>query len=256
MPPGSADDAGGSEERPVDPAIDARVASAVADFLRPLAVECIECGAPIELSDRAKLYCSPACRQIVKLVRYARAALADGRAVADPKVEDAWRMRLAHILSGGYHETERRVPAATRELVFARDGHRCVICGSPATEIDHIAGDANTPDNLRSTCGTCNFRMAEEQFVPVRGAEAERGNLILERMFAAAPVHRRDDPEGGRSEAMAVMAHRRQILAEHIAAVAFAERLQHDEHFRAKVLAGAISWQPSRASRRLGERGT
>ncbi len=80
----------------------------VDDLMRPVVVECVECGAPIELTGRAKLYCSPACRQTVKLIRYARATIADGRWLADPRIEDAWRRRLAHILAGGYHETQRR----------------------------------------------------------------------------------------------------------------------------------------------------
>jgi hypothetical protein len=240
----------------MDPALDARVAAAVDDLLRPVVVECVECGAPIDLSGRARLYCSPACRQTLKLVRYARATLADGRAQADPKIEDAWRMRLAHILAGGYHEAERRVPAAMRERVFERDDHKCVICGDPATEIDHIAGDANAMDNLRSTCGTCNFKMAEEQFVPVTGAAAARGTEILKRMLAPEPTHPRDDPQAGPGQAVTELANRRRLLAEHVAAVAFAERLRRDDRFREKVLTGAISWEPSRPSGRRGKAGS
>ena len=234
----------------MDAASDDRVSAAVDEFLRPIVVECIECGAAIELSSRARLYCSPACRQTLKLVRYARATIADGRAGSDPRIEDAWRMRLAHILAGGYHETERRVPAGIREQVLERDGHRCVLCGDPATEIDHIAGDANTVDNLRSTCGDCNFGLAEAQFAPATGAEAERGRRILERMLAPEPLNPRDDPAAGQAAADAVMSDRRGRVAERAAAVAFAERLRRDERFCAKVLAGPISWQPNRKGQR------
>lgn len=40
-----------------------------------------------------------------------------------------------------------------RRRILQRDNHRCVICGEPATEVDHvIAGDDHAPVNLRSLC--------------------------------------------------------------------------------------------------------
>ncbi len=216
------------------------VAKATADLLRSVVVDCVECGAPIVLSDRAKLYCSPACRQTLKLVRYVRGAIADGRWENDPTIADAAQMRLAQILGGGYHETERRVSAKIREQVFERDRHQCVICSDPATEIDHIAGDANTMENLRSTCGTCNFRMAQEHLEPVPPETCAIAGSILRRIFAAAPVFPRDDHQDGSVHAAEVLADRRRCLAEHVATVRFMERLKRDHRFRAKVIAGPI----------------
>lgn len=42
---------------------------------------------------------------------------------------------------------------AIRRAVLERDGYRCVLCGSVATEVDHIQrGDDHDPHNLRSLC--------------------------------------------------------------------------------------------------------
>lgn len=72
-------------------------------------------------------------------MHYARRAAADGR-IDQSDVAAALEMRLAHIAVGGYPETARRIPDKVRAEVFARDGGRCVLCGAPATEIDHIEG--------------------------------------------------------------------------------------------------------------------
>jgi 5-methylcytosine-specific restriction endonuclease McrA len=49
-----------------------------------------------------------------------------------------------------------------REGVLARDGHRCVVCGAPASEVDHIvpvnAGGTDAPANLRAVCCDHNPR--------------------------------------------------------------------------------------------------
>ena len=46
------------------------------------------------------------------------------------------------------------------ELVDLRDGHRCVICGSPYVQHHHIifrsAGGCDTPDNLVCLCSGCH----------------------------------------------------------------------------------------------------
>jgi HNH endonuclease len=48
----------------------------------------------------------------------------------------------------------------TRELILARDGHKCTVCGAEATEVDHIDGDwrNNDPRNLRAVCFEHNPR--------------------------------------------------------------------------------------------------
>ncbi len=53
----------------------------------------------------------------------------------------------------------------TRKAVFARDGGRCVYCGSPATSLDHVVprsrGGVHTWDNVVSACGRCNHVKAD-----------------------------------------------------------------------------------------------
>lgn len=57
----------------------------------------------------------------------------------------------------------RSIPANIRALVFARNGLRCVTCGSPDNlTIDHITpvvdGGGDNQDNLQTLCRTCNSR--------------------------------------------------------------------------------------------------
>lgn len=158
----------------------------------PQVVACVECGAPITLEARARLYCLDLCSQVLKFVHYARRAAADGR-IDEPDVAAALEMRLAHIAVGGYPETARRIPDKVRAEVFARDDGRCVLCGAPATEIDHIDGDSNDPSNLRSACGDCNLGLAQAKLVPATGDESRVIAALLERALSPEPLHSRDD---------------------------------------------------------------
>lgn len=73
-----------------------------------------------------------------------------------------------------------------RRYVLTRDGHRCRVCGVPATEVDHIwprrLGGSDEPDNLRAICRSCNLR---------KGGNPIDGMLPL---FTRAAV----DPRAGR----------------------------------------------------------
>lgn len=51
-----------------------------------------------------------------------------------------------------------------RERALRRDHRTCVMCGAPATDVDHI--DPKGPDtlgNLRSLCRTCHMRRTAYQ---------------------------------------------------------------------------------------------
>jgi 5-methylcytosine-specific restriction endonuclease McrA len=52
--------------------------------------------------------------------------------------------------------------AKIRKQILERDGHRCVVCGEPAVEVDHIKprihGGGSDPSNLRSVCEQHNPR--------------------------------------------------------------------------------------------------
>ena len=53
----------------------------------------------------------------------------------------------------------------TRRAVFARDGGRCVYCGSTATSLDHVVprsrGGRHEWNNVVSACGRCNHVKAD-----------------------------------------------------------------------------------------------
>ena len=58
--------------------------------------------------------------------------------------------------------------ALNRRAVFARDGHRCQYCGSPAENLDHIVprskGGSHTWENVVAACRPCNTRK-EDRFL-------------------------------------------------------------------------------------------
>jgi len=59
-----------------------------------------------------------------------------------------------HTLRNGSSRSWRRI----RAQILALDGHRCRICGEPASEVDHIRpladGGTDHPSNLRGLCAT------------------------------------------------------------------------------------------------------
>jgi hypothetical protein len=193
-----------------------KIAQALDDLASPQVVSCVECGAAIVLTTRAKLYCSDVCHQTLKLIHYGRAVVADGRIKRDPTIAEAIQMRIAQILGGGYHEGLRRVPPALRAEIFERDGGMCVLCGAPATQIDHIAGDANAPQNLRAACGGCNLGLAQAHLVPAPPKKAAVAEQLVERIFAPAPLFPCDDEATWPATYSRLMAERRARLRAHV----------------------------------------
>ena len=201
---------------------EALLAKAIGSLASPQVVHCIECGAPIVLKGRAKRYCSRVCRQKLKLVHYGRGAVAEGRYEQDPTIEDAIQMRMAQALGGGYHEVERRVPPALRAQILERDGGKCVRCGAPATQIVHIAGDANTYENLRAVCGPCYLGMAQERLIPAPPEDVDVVIQFLDRIFDTAPRFPRDDITSWPATYARLVDERRGLLRAHLAAAKLA----------------------------------
>src|SRR5436309_2531607 len=85
---------------------------------------CCNCDQPINERIRPFLFCSVACKQEAKLVRYCRRAWKEDR-FSDPAVGEVFQIRLAFIVSGGYPERERRISSSMRSMVFARDDGKC-----------------------------------------------------------------------------------------------------------------------------------
>lgn len=137
------------------------------------------------------LFCSEVCKQTAKTIRYARARKSDGT-YREPDIVEAIKIKIGSVLGGGYPESKRRLSPVVRATVFERDGGTCVLCGKPATEIDHTkpaAGtDTNDLANLRSLCRQCHVEKTLASSRPVRpGDEEERLLEILLRIESPEP---------------------------------------------------------------------
>ena len=121
--------------------------------VHPHPLECPNCG---EKTDEKRLFCSEVCSQEAGFIRYVRRALQDGRLYDLAVLRVVIGTKLLMIRSGGYPTRERTVPALLRGEILQRDSYCCKLCGKEGNEIDHIAGSANTLENLRVLCKACN----------------------------------------------------------------------------------------------------
>lgn len=150
---------------------DRLIPSATASFE---ADHCANCFRPLP-DDVEGLFCDSWCNEIADNVRYWRRVHRDGRATA-PDVQQAIRTRVAFMLAGGYDSLGRRLTASTRSLVKARDDGKCVQCGKPGTEIDHIAGSSSDLANLQLLCKDCHRAKTRRNMVLAGAGE----QLIVE----------------------------------------------------------------------------
>lgn len=159
---------------------------------------CLNCHA--ERPD-GKLFCSDSCKVAAKFVRYYRACQADGR-IKRPDVQEALDIRLAHILGGGYDERSRRLAISERTAIFARDKSLCQICGQPGTQIDHISGSSNDPQNLQVICDPCHRQKTKSGFLPINATthpgEWARLNQLMARIHVDTPLLICDRPDWDR----------------------------------------------------------
>lgn len=114
---------------------------------------CANCDAAFAPRQQATAFCGLSCKSEAEAVRYGRAV--QSRYGSDPPEDIAYalKMKIAHALGGGYRATARRLSPARRVEVVARDAGRCVLCGKPGEEIDHIDGDSDELNNLRYRTG-------------------------------------------------------------------------------------------------------
>lgn len=131
--------------------------------LSSLPFSCLNCDTSIS---EAKLFCSDLCKDEAKFVRYFRACLKDGR-YDQPDVQEALRIRLAHILGGGYSERTRRLPQNIRDAVIKRDKGICQKCGGTGNQIDHIKGSSSDLANLQLLCSQCHNEKTTAEFVAI-----------------------------------------------------------------------------------------
>lgn len=155
---------------------------------------CVNCDVDLDPSaSRQLLYCSEWCRQFAKDVRYFRRVARAGR-TSEPDVQSALRMRLAHLMAGGYPAAARCVPASVRAEVLSANGGMCAGCGSvPATEVDHISGSSGERANLQGLCAQCNRMKAEARFVPLRPERESIRAEFIQRVEAPIPLRACDD---------------------------------------------------------------
>lgn len=172
---------------------------------------CANCSQSLP-NDQAGLFCSQACRQEARLVRYWRAVTRDGRIERDD-VADAIHTRVAFVLGGGYHQDERRLPASIHQQVRERDSHLCVSCGNPGEEVDHIDGDSPDLSNLQLLCKECHHAKTAQRFRPASPEEAAAINVMyLTRVEPDLPIRLCDDEQHWRDLWRGLKNDRRQRL--------------------------------------------
>ena len=74
---------------------------------------------------------------------------------------DRTHRKAVHLWTEARPANRTYIPAYTKKLVFIRDNHRCVKCGSTKNlEIHHIIplawGGSNRLENLQLLCQRCN----------------------------------------------------------------------------------------------------
>jgi 5-methylcytosine-specific restriction endonuclease McrA len=158
------------------------------------------------------LFCSELCSQTASTIRYWRRVVRDGR-IDQPDVREAVRTRVAHLLAGGYHEAARRLSPAVRARVWERDGGRCVRCGQPGAEIDHIADDSPDLGNLQLLCADCHRAKTAARMRPASQEQAAAvAALYAERVRPDVPALLCDDEQRWQQDWAALKKARRRRL--------------------------------------------
>jgi hypothetical protein len=158
------------------------------------------------------LFCTELCSQTASTIRYWRRVVRDDR-IDQPDVLDAIRTRVAHLLAGGYQEAARRLSTTVRAQVWERDGGRCVSCGQPGAEIDHVAGDSPDLGNLQLLCASCHRAKTAARMRPAdKDQAAVAAAWYKERVLPDAPALLCDDEQHWPREWAALKKARRQRL--------------------------------------------
>jgi 5-methylcytosine-specific restriction endonuclease McrA len=142
------------------------------------------------------LFCGEFCTQVASFVRYARRVVRDPVRSADPDVKEAIRTRMAILIGGGYPERARRLTKEQRAAIIDRDDGKCVRCGEPADEIDHIAGSSCEPSNLQLLCDRCHNAKTQQAFIPATPQQSSWAKELWDtRIFVDQPVRLCDDDQ-------------------------------------------------------------
>jgi hypothetical protein len=158
-----------------------------------------------------RLFCSEICRQRADTVRYGRRIYRDGR-IKDALVADAFRTKMAFAVTEiGYAEAGRELDSETRRSVIERDGGKCVMCGKPGTEIDHVVDSSLELMNLQLLCHDCHARKTRQNFRPIEpGSRAEViWTQLMDRIQSPVPLRPCDDEVAWPSSWKKITAERR-----------------------------------------------
>jgi len=155
--------------------------------------DCFACGESTVERGGQLLFCSDECKDIAAAVRYARKKI-DEEIPWDFDLLVGFGQKIFPWASSGrtYDPQRRNVPQETRKAIFTRDEHRCVLCGEPATQIDHIAGSSSDATNLRAVCADCNRKLMLSNLVQIteeekREAFKARANHLSSLISAPTP---------------------------------------------------------------------
>jgi hypothetical protein len=174
---------------------------------------CPNCDRPVP---DAQLFCPPICRDEAKYVRYYRARIAD-RTIRHADIREALRIRLAHILAGGYDARLRQVAVVVREAVIARDNGRCRTCNRSGDEVDHIRGSGGDISNLQLLCSDCHREKTMRNFERISAAthpdEWAKADALEQRAKASEPSRLCDHPDWMQAWRTIAAARRRSVAA-------------------------------------------
>jgi hypothetical protein len=156
---------------------------------------CANCDAALEMENQT-LFCGEFCRQVADFVRYSRGVIRDPARANDPEVIGAIRVRMAILIGGGYPTGDRHLSPEQRASIIHRDGGKCLECGAPAKEIDHIAGSSGDPSNLQLLCHECHMAKTKSSFVSASEGQRVWAKEIWDsRIYPETPLRLSDDTE-------------------------------------------------------------
>ena len=129
-------------------------------------LECLHCAEEMPPFVKPRLYCSLACEQEAELVRYVRRCSLD-RCIEQADVQLAVKIRMAHIMAGGYDRKSRNLSRETKIEVLQRSKGKCEQCGKVGHDIDHIEGPCGDLSNLQFLCKDCHDKKTQLSIAPV-----------------------------------------------------------------------------------------
>lgn len=162
---------------------------------------CVSCGTEFKRTNRRTPFCSEFCKSACRLIRICRRWMRTESMRQDKEYTYSLRVRMAFLNSsylgeGGY---TRNLSPEIRALIWERDNGKCVKCGKPGAQVDHIHGDSDEPENLQLLCLDCHHGKTNAAMRAVSPQESLILGLmwaeIAERIDAAIPIRPCDNEQ-------------------------------------------------------------